>query len=194
MPSKAFSVDLQAITQRRQVDQHIEQISQRVGAAGSLALGFSLHQPQTLAASASDVAVVVQAIHDDIRAMRLAESDATAFPAASVHFIQRDIALLHRTKLSAVLLRLAHDEQVRAADLSQVVQANSGGTLIFAASSSLADGVILLDAYLARSSAPFHPSSGRSRRHEHRARSSTQDPVRRVWLYSGVSYVRLGRV
>lgn len=111
MPSKAFSVDLQAITQRRQVDQHIEQISQRVGAAGSLALGFSLHQLQTLAASASDVAVVVQAIHDDIR-----------------------------------------------------------------------------------SSAPFHPSSGRSRRHEHRARSSTQDPVRRVWLYSGVSYVRLGRV
>jgi len=132
MPSKAFSVDLQAITQRRQVDQHIEQISQRVGAAGSLALGFSLHQLQTLAASASDVAVVVQAIHDDIRAMRLAESDATAFPAASVHFIQRDIALLHRTKLPAVLLRLAHDEQLRAADLSQVVQANSGGTLIFA--------------------------------------------------------------
>ena len=146
------SVDPQAIPKRRQIDQHIEQISQRVsaaGAAGSLALGLSLHQLQTLAASASEVAVVVQAIHDDIRDIRFAESDATAFPAARVHFIQRDIALLHRTKLPAVLLRLAHDEQLRTADLSQVVQANSGGTLIFAASSSLADGVILLDAYLA---------------------------------------------
>jgi hypothetical protein len=101
-------VDLQAITQRRQVDQHIEQMSQQVGAAGavgSLTLGLSMHQLQTLAASASDVAVVVQAIHDDIRAMRLAESDATAFPAAGVHFIQRDIALRLRQPRTIQLSR-----------------------------------------------------------------------------------------
>jgi hypothetical protein len=58
-------IDLQAITQRRQIDQHIEQISQRLGAAGaagSLALGLSMHQLQTLAASASDVAVVVLSV------------------------------------------------------------------------------------------------------------------------------------
>jgi len=140
------------IVQRVDVDGHIQRLVARAAgpvSLGSLAAGFAAHQLQTIAATTADLDGAIQTIIDDIGAIRLAETDQPAFPNATVHFIQRDQALMHRMKLASVLLRLRHDDALRNADIRKVTEASARGELIFAASGGIGDGVATLDAYLA---------------------------------------------
>lgn len=117
--------------------------------ATSLAAGFAAHQLQTMSASAAELDSAVQQLLDDLRDIRMVGTNEAAFPNASAHFVSRDIALLHRMKLAAVLLRLEHDDSLRNASVQQAVEANARGELVFAASTAHSDGVATLDAYLA---------------------------------------------
>lgn len=143
---------LSNIVRRDDVDTHLQRLLARTAgpaSPGSLAAGLAAHQLQTTAATAADLDGAIQAIIDDIRNIKLAETGQPAFPNASVHFIQRDQALLHRTKLASVLLRLRHDDALRNADIRKLTKANARGEPIFAASGGIGDGVATLDAYLA---------------------------------------------
>lgn len=140
------------LVQRGDVDASLERLLARArgpASPGSLAAGLATHQLQTMAANTADLDQTIQAIFDDIKEITLAETDQPAFPNASVHFVQRDQALLHRTKLASVLLRLRHDDALRSADISKLTEANARGELVFAASSGIGDGLATLDAYMA---------------------------------------------
>lgn len=121
-------------------------------AAGLVAPGFVLHQAQTHGAPATALGAVAHAVCDDLRGIRLAETNEPAFPNASVHFMHRHPALMHRMRIPAVLMRVTHDERLQAADISHLTANNAAGELIFASSGGLGDGTMLLDAYLA----PFY--------------------------------------
>src|ERR1022692_4431186 len=56
---------------------------------------------------------------------------------------------MHRSKFPSILLRMDRDERLRSADVAQISSAVEGGELIFASSSTLGSGMVLLDAYLA---------------------------------------------
>lgn len=140
------------IVRRADIDMRLQRLLTRAAgpaSPGSLAAGLAAHQLQTTAATAADLDGTIQTIINDIRSIRLADSGQQAFPNASVHFIQRDQAVLHRTKLASVLLRLQHDGALRSADIREVTEANARGELIFAASGGIGDGLATLDAYLA---------------------------------------------
>lgn len=130
---------------------HLERLVSRASgppSPSSIAAGLAMHQLQTVAASVADIDNTLQAIFEDIKAIRLAESGAPAFPYASVHFVSRDEALMHRTRLAPVMLRLQHDDALRSADLREVLEANARGELIFATANGIGDGFATLDAYL----------------------------------------------
>jgi hypothetical protein len=144
------------------VAQHAERLMRRMEGGptpGAFAAATGMHQIQTMAAPASQVDIVVQNIYDDIKAIRMVETGLPAFSRASVHFVRRDDAVGYRTKLAPILLRLAHDESLSAADLSVVVEASARGDLVFASSSGLGSGLALLDVYLAPLFGAMTPSA-----------------------------------
>lgn len=147
------SLGMPSLVRKVDVDEHLQRLLARASAIPSsvitLAAGLAAHQLQTTAAATADLDETIRIIFNDIKAIRLSESGEPAFPNASVHFVQRDQALLHRTKLAPVLLRLSHDDALRNADLREALEANARGDLVFAASSGIGDGVAIMDAYLA---------------------------------------------
>ncbi|MCW2496427.1 MAG: hypothetical protein JWQ77_2351 [Jatrophihabitans sp.] len=110
---------------------------------------FAAHQLVTMTSSASELPLAARTAWNEIRQIELAESTSPAYPDASVHFVQRAEAILHRTKLAAVLLRLEHDDRLRSGDLTAVQAALANGQEVFAAGGALGEGFALLDAYLA---------------------------------------------
>lgn len=136
-----------ATTQRRL--ERLEQSALGLTAAGLQAPGLGFHQLQTMLAESAAMAETVKTAVDDLRGCRLASTDEQLFPLAGVLLVQRAPALLHRSKIPAVLLRVAVDGRLRSADLEQVKAASANREVVFAASDGLGDGFALLDPYLA---------------------------------------------
>lgn len=139
------------LTSDRHLQAHLEDLFERTQTkplTTAFAAACAAQQLLTITCAPVELPRVVQHAWQQLRDIQL-ESGGAAYPNASAHFVQRDPALLHRTKLAAVLLRIAHDERLRAADISALQSANAAGELVFAASATLAEGIALLDAYLA---------------------------------------------
>jgi hypothetical protein len=116
---------------------------------GGLTGALWLYQLHTILARHGATAATVRAIHAEILNLRFEDDGDIIFPHAGVVVVQRAAALLHRTHLPAVLLRLVHDEELREADVTRAAAANAAGDLVFAGSHRLNAGVLLLDTYLA---------------------------------------------
>jgi hypothetical protein len=132
---------------QRKLDR-VRDSAEKGAAAGLIAPGLALHQLQTMLADPTMSADTVEAIADDIRDLRFAETDEPMFPNSGVHLIRRHPALLHRSKIPAVLLRIARDRKLQQADLEDIKTASANGEVVFAASDGLGDGFAHLDAYL----------------------------------------------
>jgi hypothetical protein len=78
------------------------------------------------------------------------ESNANEKPLldASVHLIRRAPALVRRTKLVSVFLRIAHDEQLKAGSVTHLKVENAAGKLVFASAGGLLEGIALLHTYI----------------------------------------------
>lgn len=133
-------------------EKYFEELQKRVapaGQAGLIAPAFGLLLGQTQLAAPAVVAEVCKVAYEEFKRFPVAETGEPAFPDTSVHFVHRDRSLMHRSKFSSILLRMEHDQRLRDADLTQVASAIEGGDLIFASSSALGSGMVLLDCYLA---------------------------------------------
>jgi hypothetical protein len=127
-------------------------LQQRVvpaGQAGFIAPSFALLLGQTQLSPPPAAAHAAEIAYEGFKMFPLVETGEPAFPNASVYFLHRDRALMHRSKFPSILLRMEHDERLNNADLSQVKAAVQNGELIFASSSALGDGMVLLGPYLA---------------------------------------------
>jgi len=136
---------------RRGVQDAVERLAARASEPTdltALSAKLTVHQLRLSTAPPADAGRVARAVRDHMLSIRT-DADEPAFPHAGVHLIRRDPAVLHRTKLPAVLLRLEHDPQMRSGDLAQAQAAVAAGRLVFESSAGLSDGVLLLDAYLA---------------------------------------------
>lgn len=78
----------------------------------------------------------------------LADSGESLFPQASVLAFRRTPALLHRVKLSAVLLRLSNDSRLREGDPSELKKLAKDAKPAFGAGSELTSGLLVMDAYI----------------------------------------------
>jgi len=130
------------------VQDAVERLVARASEPTGLTARLALHQLRLSTAPRADARRVARAVRDHVLSIRM-DDGAPVFPHAGVHLIRRDPAVLHRTKLPAVLLRLEHDPQMRSGDLAQAQAALAAGGLVFESSAGLSDGVLLLDAYLA---------------------------------------------
>lgn len=144
-------IGLSPATRNSAITRRIQELVGRTGGegVGGLSAGLSAHQLQTITATTEDFAATVQAIHEDIRDIRLRESGEQAYPNSSTHLVYSSGVVLHRAKLASVLLRIGHDERLRSADLAEAIAANARGEVVFAASGGLNEGIALLDAYMA---------------------------------------------
>ncbi|QCX26948.1 hypothetical protein [Nocardioides jishulii] len=76
------------------------------------------------------------------------EGRGCAFANPGVYAVRRSPELLHRIKLVSVLIRLQHDEKLRAGDLTGLQKQHDRQASVFAASEGLHQGFYLLDQYL----------------------------------------------
>jgi hypothetical protein len=74
--------------------------------------------------------------------------DEHPFADAGVHLIRRSPQLIHRAKLTSVLLQVEHDPRLQAGDVGHLQRSLAAGELVFSASQGLADGILVADAYL----------------------------------------------
>ena len=65
-----------------------------------------------------------------------------------MYLFRRSSQVVHRVKLTSVLLQLEHDIRLREGDVGALAAANQNGQVVFQASADISDGVLLLDAYL----------------------------------------------
>ncbi|WP_156213790.1 hypothetical protein [Lentzea aerocolonigenes] len=111
---------------------------------------FAYWQLQTLITPRAELPLVVADAFESLTEFRLqGDSSVRVFANAGVHVVRRSAGLPHRVKLPGVLLRIAHDDRLRAGSLKHVRAPASDGETLFAASEKLYDGVFALDAYLA---------------------------------------------
>ncbi len=102
----------------------------------------------TLDAGPEALADTVARTHQALTVVELAERPGERpLRNAGVHLFRRSAQVVHRVKLTAALLQLEHDPQLREGDVAALAAAH-GGDLLLRASGDLCDGVILLDAYL----------------------------------------------
>lgn len=140
--------DVRLEARQRRLDR-VERTARKGTAAGFIAPGLAFHQLQTMVADRADSTNTIEVIVNDLRDLRFAETDEPVFPLAGAHIVRRHPALLHRSKIPAVLLRIARDGKLQRADLEDIKAASASGEVVFAASDGLSDGFALLDAYLA---------------------------------------------
>lgn len=120
-------------------------------AAGYLTPALALHQLRTMIAHPGWARDVVEQTVAHLRSdtFRVAESGAALFPHAGAHLVRRAPALIHRSRLPTVLIRMEHDERLQRGDVSQALADLESGKLVFASSGSLSDGIFLADIYFA---------------------------------------------
>jgi hypothetical protein len=85
---------------------------------------------------------------ESLLAVRVTESGDQAFPHAGIYAVRRQDALLHRIKLISVLLRLQHDAELAAGDLTAIKQLQAADENVFASSEGLHTGYYLLEAFI----------------------------------------------
>ncbi|MFB9312901.1 hypothetical protein [Nocardioides plantarum] len=116
---------------------------------GSLASFAAFHQLASMGTTMSHFPAQAEATWQQIREMPAAEDGETPFPHAGVYAIRRDDALLHRIKIVSVMLRIQHDPQLAAGDLSGVLgQHTDSARGAFASAAGLHSGYYMLDAYI----------------------------------------------
>ncbi len=76
------------------------------------------------------------------------DTDERLYPNVAAYLICRAPALLHRSKIPAVLLRVERDGKLQRADLADIKAASAKGEVVFSASDRLGDGFAVIDAYL----------------------------------------------
>ena len=150
MPPRQVPVAISARTSFQALEDEIERLERfavKGTRAGLIAPGLALHQLQTMIAHPTTAAQTVHTIADDIRDCRFTD-DEQIYPNFGVFLIRRAPALLRRSKIPAVLLRIARDEKLQQGDLEDVRNVSANGENVFAASGGLGDGLADLDAYL----------------------------------------------
>jgi hypothetical protein len=119
----------------------------RAGSGGLLG-HLSAAQLLTMDAPPDVLASTVEQAHNALVNVEAAERPGYhPLSAAGVHLVHRSAQVVHRVKLTAALLQLEHDPALRAGD-PRVLNRLQAGEMVLQASSSLSDGVLLLDAYL----------------------------------------------
>lgn len=106
-------------------------------------------QLRTMAATLSELEEVVREGILEIRAMpQASNSNLHPFSSARAFAITRRGALLQRTKLAAVLLRVSYDDRLAQGDHAHLLDELNQGRSVFASAEGLHDGVVLMDAYV----------------------------------------------
>ena len=98
-----------------------------------------------------------QDVLDGLQAIRFSEDGSQAFRNSSIFALRRTESLVMRAKLASVLIRLEHDPQLAAGDISEVMRSHAAGENIFASSQELSQGIYVFDAYVAPLLAALSP-------------------------------------
>lgn len=110
---------------------------------------LSMWQLWTMIARPDELVSAVTQIHEAMRNVTVAEEPTElVFKNCGVHLVRRSRALVHRTKLVSLLVRLAYDTRLRSGDHSHLQKAAESQELIFSSSDELYNGVLLFDAYM----------------------------------------------
>jgi hypothetical protein len=110
---------------------------------------LSVWQLWTMIAHPDELVSAVTQVHDAMRNVTVTEEPTElVFKDCGVHLVRRSRALVHRTKLVSVLVRLAYDARLRSGDRSHLQKAIESQELIFSSSDGLYNGVLLFDAYM----------------------------------------------
>ena len=116
-------------------------------------------QTRLQSVSGSELATVCDEIVSQMREMTFSSGQhESVFPRASVLAVRRDPALVHRAKLTSVLVRVAHDEALARGELRQILADHAAGRSTFASSEGLLQGVYIFDVYLAPLEAALVPA------------------------------------
>ncbi|MGA4728993.1 hypothetical protein ACPB67_16330 [Micromonospora taraxaci] len=127
----------------------INEVKQQALSSGDLVDLFYWRQVLTSCAPAGKLGEVVEEAYNHLTSLPFTdEPGSLVFPNAGVHFLGRSEALMHRTKLIAVLIRLAYDADLRDGKIASLKKQNESGGRVFASSDGLLDGLTLLDAYI----------------------------------------------
>jgi len=121
----------------------------RAGQTCTLVDAIVLWQLQTIAAPLNELAGVTEQVHFGLTTIGAEDDpDRKPFVAAGVHLVRRAPEVVHRAKLTSVLLQVQHDPRLLSGDVDHLRSAYAAGDPLFAASQSLYDGIFVFDAYL----------------------------------------------
>lgn len=101
---------------------------------------FSLLTLQSILADQAQLPEIVGHVHGELRGFRFSGDSEQVFPHAGVHVVGRRSELVHRIKMTGVLLRLEYDGQFTSCDLSGIQAAHNAGELVFSSSEHLLSG------------------------------------------------------
>lgn len=121
--------------------------AERAIASKQLVDAFNLYTLQTMVADQAELPAMTKHVYDELKSFQMEDSGDAVFPHASVHVVWRREELVRRIKMTGVLVRLEHDAQLAAGDLSGVQSAVAAKKLVFASSESLLQGATFLDPY-----------------------------------------------
>lgn len=148
MAEPVRTVDIDRLEARHRRLERVQHSAMKTTAAGLLAPGLAFHQLQTMVADPAVTAETVEVVVDDLGECRFKDTDEPLYPNVGAYLIRRNPALLHRSKIPAVLLRVARDGKLQRADLEDIKAASARGEVVFSASDGLGDGFAVIDAYL----------------------------------------------
>ena len=104
---------------------------------------------ETTVAPSDQLAAVVASVHERLMAVGMEDRpEDHPFLDAGVHLFRRGPELMHRVKLTSVLLQVEHDPRLRTGDIDHLQKRLAADELVFSASQGLSDGVVVGDAYL----------------------------------------------
>lgn len=107
---------------------------------------------------AEDLAKNTRHVLDTFRMFVFTDEDVAVFPQSSVHAVRRSSALVHRVKLSSVLIRAAVDPSLAAGDPTSILAEHAAGRSAFGSSESLQQGIYVFDVYLAPLESALSPA------------------------------------
>ncbi|GAA0716744.1 hypothetical protein Drose_36765 [Dactylosporangium roseum] len=128
----------------------IHNIEQRILKSNSIVDVFYLWILQTMVAGPQDLAGTAEGVYRGLHIMALeGDSNEHLLENSAVHVVTRSEALVRRVKFPAVLLRIAHDDQLRAGDFTYIKNSLAKGDRPFSSGDGLLHGIYTFDAYLA---------------------------------------------
>lgn len=141
------SIDADVLTHsRNRLQEELQRIEAEPGGLASFA---AFHQLAAMGTTMTDFPAQAEATWQQILEMTAVEDGEYLFPSAGVYAIRRSDALLHRIKIVSVMLRIQHDPQLAAGDLSGVLGQHADSVRgAFASAAGLHSGYYMLDAYI----------------------------------------------